>query len=209
MKRKFIRGLLGILLACSVLSGAGGLTALAGGGKRRAAVRKRADPEEAADPETEIPEHKDLTGQVDISVREQKNAITDAVYENYIREHADPRYTDVEQMKLVNAVLVKQSMFDRGVTEPGDTIGSIMSGIEAGEEKEAEKFLAQISNVVALYELSESSEYYVARINTMDGEADARVADWMFAGNDNEGNVLSGCIYDDSTTRSRVRRLTA
>ena len=53
-----------------------------------------------------------------------------------------------EQMKLVNAVLVKQSMFDRGVTEPGDTIGSIMSGIEAGEEKEAEKFLAQISNVV-------------------------------------------------------------
>ena len=85
------------------------------------------------------------------------------MYENYIREHADPRYTDVEQMKLVNAVLVKQSMFDRGVTEPGDTIGSIMSGIEAGEEKEAEKFLAQISNVVALYELSESSEYYVAR----------------------------------------------
>ena len=69
-------------------------------------------------------------------------------------------------------------MFDRGVTEPGDTIGSIMSGIEAGEEKEAEKFLAQISNVVALYELSESSEYYVARVNTMDGEADARVADW-------------------------------
>lgn len=136
---------------------------------------------------------------MDISVREQKNAITDAVYENYIREHADPRYTDVEQMKLVNAVLVKQSMFDRGVTEPGDTIGSIMSGIEAGEEKEAEKFLAQISNVVALYELSESSEYYVARVNTMDGEADARVADWIFAGNDNEGNVLSGCIYDDST----------
>ena len=135
MKRKFIRGLLGILLACSVLSGAGGLTALAGGGSGAQLSGNGLTREEAADPETEIPEHKDLTGQVDISVREQKNAITDAVYENYIREHADPRYTDVEQMKLVNAVLVKQSMFDRGVTEPGDTIGSIMSGIEAGEEK--------------------------------------------------------------------------
>lgn len=129
----------------------------------------------------------------------ETEVVTDAIYENYIRENANPDYTDADSMKLVNAVLVKQSLFDRKLADDSDTISSVMTGIEEGDEEEAEKFLAQISNVVALYELSEESDYYVAWVNTMDGDTGAEVSDWIFALNDNGGNVLSDCVYEEST----------
>ncbi len=176
MKRKIVKGVLCVLLACGIISGSGQI---------QAAVNERDSGTYEIDTE--------------ISSAEQEAAVTDAVYENYIRDHADPRYTETESLKLVNAVLVKQSLFDKSRTEAGDTIGSIMSGIESGDGDEAEKFLAQISNVVALYELSEESDYYAAWVNTMEQDTDAEVSDWIFALNDNEGNVLSDCIYDKST----------
>lgn len=194
MKRNVARGLLGILLACGIVSGTGWYQPASGA---ITVQQSETDRDGAQTKETAV-QSEDLTDQTELWM-EEETAITDVVYENYIRENADPGYVGSGELKLVNAVLVKQTLFDRNLTGREDTIGSVMSGIEEGKEEEAEKFLAQISNVVALYELGEESDYYVARVNTMDGDADAEVSDWIFAVNSNEGCVLSDCVYDDRT----------
>ncbi|MCD8157311.1 MAG: prealbumin-like fold domain-containing protein, partial [Clostridiales bacterium] len=157
------------------------------------------DAETAAGEDGSEPESRDITDEVEIDAKQVRQSATDAVYEDYIRNHADPALAEADGMTVVNVLLVKQSLYEESLIGEGESLDSVMTDIEEGETGAEEKFITQISNVVALYELSEDSSYYVAYANTMMGDEDSVVRDWAFAENDNEGDVLTGCIYDPET----------
>jgi len=158
------------------------------------------DPEEEEDIKEDgsESESRDITEEVEIGDQQVRQSATDAVYEDYIRNHADPALTEADEMTLVNVLLIKQSLYEKSLVGDGDSLDSVMTGIEEGESGAEDKFITQISNVVALYDLSEDSGYYVAYANTM-MDGDFAVRDWVFAENDNEGDVLADCVYDPET----------
>ncbi len=126
---------------------------------------------------------------------------TDAVMEQYIVDNLDAQYIEsANEVELVNGLVVKNTLFDGTLVKASDTIASVMGAIESeGKADDLAKFIAQISGVVAVYNLNEESDFYVAYANTMFEDAAATVQDWCFALNDLEGVVLNDCVYDTQT----------
>ncbi|MCD8110153.1 MAG: BspA family leucine-rich repeat surface protein [Clostridiales bacterium] len=137
---------------------------------------------------------------VDTSGVDAGDAVTDPLLETYIEENADEEYTDTDEKKLVNYILVKQTFFDADLVEEDDTISSIMTLIEEGDEETAagalDKYVMQTSGYVAVYELDEDSEYCVAYI---DNSSSSETREAVFAVNNNDGETVDGCIYDADT----------
>ncbi len=157
-----------------------------------------------ADGESAIPEGEDADAaeaETDIAYTEipVEEVETDAVLETYLRDHVDRAYvSSVDSMQIVNGLLVKNTLFDGTYVETNDTIDSILSAMEHGDGQ-FEKYIAQLSTYVAVYDVSEESDYFVAYANTMQKDAGVRVQDAVFAVNDNSGTALSGCVYDKAT----------
>lgn len=142
----------------------------------------------------------ELTESYGIDRKEVRNAQTDAIYEAYIKEESDPSYARADDsFRLANAIVVKQSLYDGNYVEDEEDIDSIMGGIEEGLDEECRKFITQLSDIAAVYDLSEGSDYYVAYINTMLADELSQVQDVAFAVNDNNGELVEGCIYDEET----------
>lgn len=118
----------------------------------------------------------------------------DPVLESYIREHADRKYTDVKEMRLMNMLLVKQTLADRSMITKTDTLESVM-----GAADNYEKVWTVLCADVAVYDLDKSSDYYVAFANTMQDDRSARVQDAVFALTDYDGNTVDTGIYDYDT----------
>ncbi|MCD8110411.1 MAG: BspA family leucine-rich repeat surface protein [Clostridiales bacterium] len=139
-------------------------------------------------------------GEVDTSGIDAGESITDPLLETYIEENADEDYTDTGDKKLVNYILVKQTFFDAALIDGDDTVDSVMTQIEEGDEEEAaetlEKYVMQTSGYVAVYELDEDSDYYVAYV---DNSTSSETREAVFAVNNNDGETVDGCIYDADT----------
>lgn len=163
-----------------------------GGNEADAAGESATDP--AAVPEVQS---EDVTKEYAKETRDAGEAQTDPVLESYIKEHADPRYTSVDGISIVNVMIIKQALFDAAKVEEGDTADSIMTDMENG--KDEEKFIAQLTNNTAVYNLSDDSDYYVAFVNTMMDDANVKVNGATFAISDTNGNVLDNCIFDAET----------
>lgn len=119
--------------------------------------------------------------------------LTDPILEAYIREHADPAYTDVDTLELVNMLLVKQTIADASMLDPDDTIDSVMYS-----DKSYEAVWTMLTADVAVYNLSEDSEYLVAFADTMHDDAKATPVDAVFAVTNYKGEVVDG-IFDYET----------
>lgn len=131
------------------------------------------------------------SGETEEAVEEK---VMDPVLENYIREHADKRYTDNKEMHLVNMLLVKQTLADRSMITKSDTLDTIM-----GAADNFEKVWMVLCTDVAVYDLDAESNYYVAFANTMQDDRSARVQDAVFALTDYEGNTVDHAVYDYKT----------
>ncbi|MCD7981746.1 MAG: BspA family leucine-rich repeat surface protein [Clostridiales bacterium] len=161
----------------------------------------------AADAQTvtgEVPESAEDTALgVDLDEVSVKDAETDPVLETYIEENADEEYTDTDDKKLVNFIAVKQTFFDKSLVEDTDTIDSIMTEIEEGDEETADaatdKYVMQTAGYTAVYELDEDSDYYVAFLDTMSESSASETREAVFAVNNNDGEAVDGCIYDAET----------
>ena len=84
-------------------------------------------------------------------------------------------------------------LVDGSLYQAGDTIDSILSS-----DKGDAMFIATLRSTVALYS-NDESEYYVGLANTMYGDSKASVKDHMFAMNNENGEVIEGCVYDNNT----------
>ncbi|MBR0384483.1 MAG: DUF11 domain-containing protein, partial [Eubacteriaceae bacterium] len=121
--------------------------------------------------------------------------LRDQVTENYIKEHVDGKYTTADKTELKNLITVKQTLFDGSKTASNETLDSIMSNANANFDKMLGQFIVN----VPVYNLSDNSEYYVAYVNTMKNNNQAIVRDYVFAKNNDLGEVLDNCVYDSAT----------
>lgn len=108
---------------------------------------------------------------------------------DYIAEKNDSSLVSGD-LVLSNALIVKNMLVDGTMYKDGDTVDSIMAS-----EKGDEMFIATLKSVIALYS-NEDSSYYVGYANTMQNDSKADVKDYIFAMNNENGEVLNDCIYD-------------
>lgn len=143
---------------------------------------------------------RDVTDEQGITKKDMAETVTDPVLENYLRENTDPEYTLADKTEIADIMVVKQTLFDRSLLEKDDTMESILCAMEDGDGEAADKYITQLQNIVAVYNLSDDSDYYAASVNTMrdDENVDSR-DDVVFALTDNDANVLDDCHYDAGT----------
>ncbi len=118
----------------------------------------------------------------------------DPVTEEYLKTYASKRYTGTDNIQLVNLMVVKQTLADAEVTPDDATIDSIMYA-----ENTIDYLLAVIPAVVAVYSMSDDSDYYVALADTMQGTKGCTSSDFCFAYYNNDGECADGCVYDCAT----------
>ena len=148
-------------------------------------------------------EYHDIVEDMDISKEEVEEVVADVITESYIKSNLDEKYATVgDKISLANILVVKNSIFDGAYVEEDDTIDSIMSSIENGNkdiEKNAKKFVSQLDSCVIVYDLGKENDYYVAYANTMIKDEAYIVQDYAIAINNNNGELVEGCIYDEET----------
>lgn len=133
----------------------------------------------------------------DISKEESDEAIFDAVIENYVKENVDTAYTTVEKMELAGILPVKNTLVDAENTSYDMTIDRLMSTDYSSNLMES--FITQVNTFVAVYDLSDNSDYYVAYADTMHADTAAEVIDSEMAYFNSEGEEFSDYHYDKYT----------
>lgn len=148
-------------------------------------------------------EYHDITEDMEISKDEVEEVVADVITEGYIKSNLDEKYATVgDKISLANILVVKNSIFDGAYVEEDDTIDSIMSSIDNGDkdiEKNAKKFVSQLDSCVIVYDLGKENDYYVAYANTMIKDEAYMVQDYAIAVNNNNGELVEGCIYNEET----------
>ena len=124
----------------------------------------------------------------------EENETIDAVTKQYLESNVNTSYSKVEKMELANIMLVKQTLVDESKLNGLSTIDDIMKS-----DNYAELVYATLPTTVSVYNLSDDSDYLVAYVNTMQDDKNATVLDYIFAKNNNNGEVVDNCILDKET----------
>lgn len=132
-------------------------------------------------------------------LNEASEIVLDAVNETYVKTHLNETYAMYETMELANMLMVKQTVMDGTKLSEDDTIDSVMFAVSDGDVSASEKFIAMFDTTVALYNVSDNSDYLVGFANTMMKEKQFSVQDALFAITNNNGEVIDGCVYDKAT----------
>lgn len=130
----------------------------------------------------------------DVIRADDDDVIIDAVNEAYVKGHLDSKYVSLDKFELANMLQVKQTLMDASKVTSDDTIDSVM-----GQDNSGEKFIGMIDTAVALYDVSDTSDYLVGFANTLQKESQYQVQDFLFAITNNDGDVITDAVYDDTT----------
>ena len=130
-------------------------------------------------------------------------AIDAGVYEKYILEHMDSSLVGSGDTLIPYDLLtVKQTLVSGKILDAlggSHTIDGLWTDDDGdGLSDYADALLIQKSTDVYLYQVSEDADYLVGYVDTLNA-SNYRVEDYLFAENTSEGNLLSGCIYDEET----------
>ena len=130
-------------------------------------------------------------------------AIDAGVYEKYILEHMDSSLVGSGDTLIpydlltVKQTLVSGETLDAlGGSHTIDGLWTDHNGDGLSDYDDA--LLIQKGAEVYLYMVSADAPYLVGSVDTLNAP-NYRVEDHLFAENNNEGNLLSGCIYDEET----------
>ncbi|MBQ9062420.1 MAG: VaFE repeat-containing surface-anchored protein [Eubacterium sp.] len=149
-------------------------------------------PAKAEQDTDQLPEET-LSG-ADVTKQEAGQKLTDAVIEQYLLEHVDENYTKKDFLQVVNLMNAQQTLFSAAYLPEGTALDQAMT-----EDRYLDHWLGSYRYIVPVYWMSETSDYYVAFLNTMQNDANASVRDVSFAENNTAGNAVSGCIFDRDT----------
>lgn len=128
-------------------------------------------------------------------IETSEDTIADPVIEQYVRDNADPAYTTIDNMDLVNAMKIKNMLVDASsLDSEHNDIDSIMHSGNI-----VKYWLGTLDATVPVYELSESSNYFVAYADTMHNDNQTTVTDIQVANYNLKGESLSGWHYDYET----------
>ncbi|MBR0384087.1 MAG: leucine-rich repeat protein, partial [Eubacteriaceae bacterium] len=152
-----------------------------------------------AEPSTSTVENKDSQNNKEEEIQsdnsnDDKNLLKDKVTESYLLKNANTAYTKTDKAELKNLVLVKQTLFDGSKLKEDENLNIMNDAYNRFDT-----ILGQFLIDIPVFNLSDESEYYVAYINTMQDDTNASVRDFEFAKNNDLGEVLDGCIYDQNT----------
>lgn len=161
---------------------------------------------------TETQENEKVTAEIEITVVDnetEKNAVkaqedadietSDSVLDpetaEYIKKNINTDYARAEMIRLDQVLVVKNTLVEASGLDDNETIDSFFLREDAGD-----LFITTIPAHVALYNTDESSDYYVGFANTMFNDKTAEIKDWIFAYNNNNGEVIKdGCYFDKET----------
>lgn len=128
-------------------------------------------------------------------IETSNDIIVDPAIEQYVRDNADPAYTTIDNMDLVNAMTIKNMLVDESTLDSEhNDIDSIMHSGNI-----VKYWLGTLDATVPVYELSESSNYFVAYADTMHNDNQTTVTDIQVANYNLKGESLSGWHYDYET----------
>lgn len=151
-------------------------------------------------------EYHDIIEDMDISKEEVEEVVSDVITESYIKSNINEKYIKLgDKVALVNMLLIKHSIFDGQFVENGDTIDSIMSVIEDTDsdmkdvQANMQKFMSQLDAYAMVYDLDKDSKYYVSYANNMMRDMAYTVQDFAVARNNDLGESVDGCIYEEET----------
>lgn len=130
-------------------------------------------------------------------------AIDAGVYETYILEHMDSSLVGSGDTLIPYDLLtVKQTLVSGEILDAlggSHTIDGLWTDHNGdGLSDYDDALLIQKGAEVYLYMVSADAPYLVGYVDTLNAP-NYRVEDHLFAENTNEGNLLSGCIYDEGT----------
>ncbi len=140
--------------------------------------------------EAEAPEIDELTSE---------NDIRDEATEQYIRDHVNTDYTGITDMVPANMITVFNTIADNNYLDADTDIDGLYAITENDMDLFASAYVATFSTYAMLYDLDPESDYYVGWANTMHKDSNSVVNDCDFAYNNDNGQVLDNCIYDDAT----------
>ena len=176
---------------------------------RSAEAAKRTAEDESEEPgeEDEISEDRPILSEqdpiADVTKADVQKSETDALTEAYIRENLNENYAVCEKMKLIGAIHIKQTFFDRNAMAPGDRPIEIMHDMESDDPAVSDaamyKFLTQMTGFAGVYDVDEDSPYCVSFINTLQNEESTAVDEVLFAYWHDYAEMIDGCIYDRET----------
>ena len=150
--------------------------------------------DEIATSKADVTPMSDITKEVEKDSDIAKDSILDPVTEQYVLENANAKYTSADKIELANILIVKNSIVDGKYVNKSETLDDVMLSDDV--EK---KLITMLTGTVAVYNLSDNSNYLVAFANTMMNEKNTTVTDCIFAKNNNNGEVIDDCYYDSNT----------
>lgn len=140
------------------------------------------------------PNTQSITAKKETSV-ENSEDVLDPVTAEYIKKNINTEYANANMMRLDQVLVVKNTLVDGNGINENETIDSFFL-----RDNTEELFITTIPATVALYNTDVNSKYYVGVANTMMNDKTAEVKDWIFAINNNNGEVITDGVYFDKNT---------
>ena len=127
---------------------------------------------------------------VDVSGIESSQLILD---QEYIKANLNEAYVSKGDTLIPKDVILAKNLFaNRNSLTSGATIDSLWFNTP-------EAFIVETDMVFPLYDIDESSNYYVAYVDTMHYDNNSNVEDVCFAYTNLNGEVITDAIYDNET----------
>ena len=127
---------------------------------------------------------------VDVSGIESSQLILD---QEYIKANLNEAYVSKGDTLIPKDVILAKNLFaNRNSLTSGATIDSLWFNTP-------EAFIVETDMVFPLYDIDESSNYYVAYVDTMHYDSNSNVEDVCFAYTNLNGEVITDAIYDNET----------
>lgn len=129
-----------------------------------------------------------------VEVSESEDNVLDPVTAQYIQDNIDSKYANFSKAELANLLLVKNTLIEADKAADNETIDSLFEREDTGEV-----LITTIQTSVALYNTDDNSDYYVGYANTMNTDKTAKLKDFCFAMNNNNGEVVESAVFDEDT----------
>jgi hypothetical protein len=112
--------------------------------------------------------------------------------EDYIKENINESYAKNDKLEARDIMLIKNVIAEDSKLAEDKTIDSLWNNYQ-------EAFIMMSDAYVLLYDTDETSDYYVAYVDTMHSNNESTVTDTSFAYTNVNGDVITDAIYDYNT----------
>lgn len=111
----------------------------------------------------------------------------------FFAANIDKNYAEYKNLTPVNVMPIEITLADKSKLKSND-LDDLYTTMD-----NAEAYISTLSDMVFVYDIDPDSDYYAAKINTMQADTDKTVADVDFARYNLNGEVVDGCHYDSMT----------